>query len=118
MIVGGSIAGMASAAALHRAGHEVTVYERLSYLGDQGAGLGVNTSLIEQVTGRSAVDITALPVVGVHSMIQVPGANLVVIDNPELAATTVARYHAGLRAARSTAGSISTPRTRSAERAS
>jgi 2-polyprenyl-6-methoxyphenol hydroxylase-like FAD-dependent oxidoreductase len=77
VVVGGSIAGMAAAAVLHRLGSDVTVMERLKQLGDRGAGLVVDISLIEKVTARTAADIVALPVSAIHSMIQQPGAELV-----------------------------------------
>lgn len=55
VIVGGSIVGLSSALALARVGAEVTVLERSS-LGelDVGGGLGVDVSLLQEVTGATS----------------------------------------------------------------
>ena len=62
VIVGGSISGLAAASVLRRSGYQVLVVERSGPLGDQGAGLAVDTSLIAEVTGRARGQVCAVPV--------------------------------------------------------
>jgi 2-polyprenyl-6-methoxyphenol hydroxylase-like FAD-dependent oxidoreductase len=63
-IIGGSIAGCATAALLHRAGHDVTVFERSeSDLVSRGAGIGTPTTVWQDMLARGLVDGT-LPTVG------------------------------------------------------
>jgi len=58
-IVGGSIAGCATAALLHRAGHEVTVFERSeSGLVSRGAGILMVTASWQDMTARGLLDGT------------------------------------------------------------
>lgn len=58
-IVGGSIAGCAAAALLHRAGHDVTVFERSeSGLVSRGAGILVLTAAWQDMTARGLLDET------------------------------------------------------------
>ena len=60
-IVGGSIAGCATAALLHRAGHDVTVFERSgSDLVSRGAGIGTPTAVWQDMMARGLID-GALP---------------------------------------------------------
>jgi 2-polyprenyl-6-methoxyphenol hydroxylase-like FAD-dependent oxidoreductase len=58
-IIGGSIAGCAAAAFLHRAGHDVTVFERSeSGLVSRGAGILMITASWQDVTARGILDET------------------------------------------------------------
>src|SRR5262249_47175658 len=58
-IVGGSIAGCATAALLHRAGHDVTVFERSeSDLVSRGAGILAPTSVWQDVLAPGLLDAT------------------------------------------------------------
>lgn len=51
-IIGGSLAGLACAAVLERAGAEVAVVERSTVdFADRGGGLGVDLELVKAVTG-------------------------------------------------------------------
>lgn len=56
-IVGGSIAGCTAAIELHRAGHNVTVFERSpSALKDRGAGMAAPVDTINQLIERDLID--------------------------------------------------------------
>ena len=58
-IIGGSIAGCATAALLHRAGHDVTVFERSeSGLVSRGAGIGTPTAVWQDMMARGLIDET------------------------------------------------------------
>jgi 2-polyprenyl-6-methoxyphenol hydroxylase-like FAD-dependent oxidoreductase len=58
-IIGGSIAGCATAALLHRAGHDVIVFERSgSDLVSRGAGIGTPTAVWQDVISHGLVDET------------------------------------------------------------
>jgi 2-polyprenyl-6-methoxyphenol hydroxylase-like FAD-dependent oxidoreductase len=58
-IVGGSIAGCATAALLHRAGHDVIVFERSeSDLVSRGAGIGTPTTVWQDMMARGLIDET------------------------------------------------------------
>jgi 2-polyprenyl-6-methoxyphenol hydroxylase-like FAD-dependent oxidoreductase len=58
-IIGGSIAGCAAAALLHRAGHDVTVFERsASGLVSRGAGILMHTAAWQDMTARGLLDGT------------------------------------------------------------
>jgi 2-polyprenyl-6-methoxyphenol hydroxylase-like FAD-dependent oxidoreductase len=58
-IIGGSIAGCAAAALLHRAGHDVTVFERSeSGLVSRGAGILMVTASWQDITARGILDGT------------------------------------------------------------
>jgi 2-polyprenyl-6-methoxyphenol hydroxylase-like FAD-dependent oxidoreductase len=58
-IVGGSIAGCATAALLHRAGHDVIVFERSeSDLVSRGAGIGTPTAVWQDMMARGLIDGT------------------------------------------------------------
>ena len=58
-IVGGSIAGCATAALLHRAGHDVTVFERSeSELTSRGAGIVITTAAWQDMVARGLFDGT------------------------------------------------------------
>ena len=58
-IIGGSIAGCATAALLHRAGHDVIVFERSeSGLVSRGAGIGTLTAVWQDMMARGLVDGT------------------------------------------------------------
>ena len=58
-IIGGSIAGCAAAALLHRAGHDVTIFERSeSGLVSRGAGTLMVTTSWQDVTARGILDGT------------------------------------------------------------
>ena len=58
-IIGGSIAGCATAALLHRAGHDVTVFERSeSDLVSRGAGIGTPTTVWQDMMARGLIDET------------------------------------------------------------
>jgi 2-polyprenyl-6-methoxyphenol hydroxylase-like FAD-dependent oxidoreductase len=58
-IVGGSIGGCAAAIALHRAGCEVTVFERSrGQLKDRGAGIAIPVPLHDQLVGAGYLDAT------------------------------------------------------------
>jgi 2-polyprenyl-6-methoxyphenol hydroxylase-like FAD-dependent oxidoreductase len=58
-IVGGSIAGCAAAALLHRAGHDVTVFERSeSDLVSRGAGIVITTAAWQGITAQGLFDGT------------------------------------------------------------
>ena len=58
-IIGGSIAGCATAALLHRAGHEVIVFERSeSGLVSRGAGIGTPTTVWQDMMARGLIDET------------------------------------------------------------
>jgi len=60
-IIGGSIAGCATAALLHRAGHDVIVFERSgSGLVSRGAGIGTPTAVWQDMMARGLID-GALP---------------------------------------------------------
>lgn len=56
-IVGGSIAGCTAAIELHRAGHQVTVFERSrSELKDRGAGMAAPVDTIKKLIERDLID--------------------------------------------------------------
>jgi 2-polyprenyl-6-methoxyphenol hydroxylase-like FAD-dependent oxidoreductase len=58
-IIGGSIAGCATAALLHRAGHDVTVFERSeSGLVSRGAGIGTPTAVWQDMMACGLIDET------------------------------------------------------------
>ncbi len=58
-IIGGSIAGCATAALLHRAGHDVIVFERSeSDLVSRGAGIGTPTTVWQDMTAHGLIDET------------------------------------------------------------
>ena len=58
-VIGGSIAGCATAALLHRAGHDVVVFERSeSDLVSRGAGIGTWTTVWQDMMARGLVDET------------------------------------------------------------
>ena len=58
-IIGGSIAGCATAALLHRAGHDVTVFERSeSDLVSRGAGIGTPTAVWQDMMAHGLIDET------------------------------------------------------------
>ena len=58
-IIGGSIAGCATAALLHRAGHDVIVFERSeSDLVSRGAGIGTLPTVWQDMMARGLVDGT------------------------------------------------------------
>jgi 2-polyprenyl-6-methoxyphenol hydroxylase-like FAD-dependent oxidoreductase len=58
-IIGGSIAGCATAALLHRAGHHVTVFERSeSGLVSRGAGIAAPTALWQDMMGHGLIGAT------------------------------------------------------------
>ena len=60
-IIGGSIAGCATAALLHRAGHDVTVFERSeSDLVSRGAGILMTTAAWQDMMAHGLID-AALP---------------------------------------------------------
>jgi 2-polyprenyl-6-methoxyphenol hydroxylase-like FAD-dependent oxidoreductase len=64
-IIGGSIAGCATAALLHRAGHDVTVFERSeSDLVSRGAGIGTPTAVWQDMMAHGLIDET-LPAFGI-----------------------------------------------------
>jgi 2-polyprenyl-6-methoxyphenol hydroxylase-like FAD-dependent oxidoreductase len=66
IVVGGSLSGLCAALALAADGADVVLYERDRELGASGAGLGVERSLLGQVTGVSPFGTTetaALPVI-------------------------------------------------------
>jgi 2-polyprenyl-6-methoxyphenol hydroxylase-like FAD-dependent oxidoreductase len=59
-IIGGSIAGCAAAPLLHRAGHDVTVFERsASGLVSRGAGILMHAAAWQDMTARGLLDETA-----------------------------------------------------------
>jgi 2-polyprenyl-6-methoxyphenol hydroxylase-like FAD-dependent oxidoreductase len=67
-IVGGSIAGCATAALLHRAGHDVTVFERSeSDLVSRGAGIGTPTTVWQDMMAHGLIDET-LPACRIDSL--------------------------------------------------
>ena len=58
-IIGGSIAGCATATLLHRVGHDVTVFERSeSDLVSRGAGIGTPTTVWQDMMARGLIDGT------------------------------------------------------------
>ena len=58
-IIGGSVAGCATAALLYRAGHDVTVFERSeSDLVSRGAGIGTPTAVWQDMMARGLIDGT------------------------------------------------------------
>jgi 2-polyprenyl-6-methoxyphenol hydroxylase-like FAD-dependent oxidoreductase len=58
-IAGGSIAGCAAAALLHRAGHDVTVFERSgSDLVSRGAGIGMPAAVWQDMMAHGLIDET------------------------------------------------------------
>ncbi len=58
-IIGGSVAGCATAALLHQAGHDVTVFERSeSDLVSRGAGIGTPTAVWQDMMARGLIDGT------------------------------------------------------------
>ena len=58
-IIGGSIAGCATATLLHRAGHDVIVFERSeSDLVSRGAGIGTPTTVWQDMMTRGLIDET------------------------------------------------------------
>jgi 2-polyprenyl-6-methoxyphenol hydroxylase-like FAD-dependent oxidoreductase len=58
-IIGGSIAGCATAALLHRAGHDVIVFERSgSDLVSRGAGIGTPATVWQDMMARGLIDET------------------------------------------------------------
>jgi 2-polyprenyl-6-methoxyphenol hydroxylase-like FAD-dependent oxidoreductase len=58
-IIGGSIAGCATAALLHRAGHDVIVFERSeSGLVSRGAGIATPTAVWQDMMARGLIDAT------------------------------------------------------------
>jgi 2-polyprenyl-6-methoxyphenol hydroxylase-like FAD-dependent oxidoreductase len=58
-VIGGSIAGCATAALLHRAGHEVIVFERSeSDLVSRGAGILAPTAVWQDVMAHGLLDAT------------------------------------------------------------
>jgi 2-polyprenyl-6-methoxyphenol hydroxylase-like FAD-dependent oxidoreductase len=67
-IVGGSIAGCATAALLHRAGHDVTVFERSeSDLVSRGSGIGTPVAVWQDMMARGLIDET-LPAFRIDSL--------------------------------------------------
>ena len=67
-IVGGSIAGCATAALLYRAGHDVIVFERSgSDLVSRGAGIGTPTAVWQDMIARGLIDET-LPAFRIDSL--------------------------------------------------
>jgi 2-polyprenyl-6-methoxyphenol hydroxylase-like FAD-dependent oxidoreductase len=67
-IIGGSIAGCATATLLHRAGHNVIVFERSeSDLVSRGAGIGTPTALWQDMVARGLID-ESLPAFRVGSL--------------------------------------------------
>jgi 2-polyprenyl-6-methoxyphenol hydroxylase-like FAD-dependent oxidoreductase len=67
-IVGGSIAGCATAALLHRAGHDVIVFERSeSDLVSRGAGIGTPTTVWQDMMAHGLIDET-LPAFRIDSL--------------------------------------------------
>ena len=61
-VIGGSVAGCSTAALLHRAGHDVIVFERSeSDLVSQGAGIGTPTTVWQDMMARGLIDGTSLP---------------------------------------------------------
>ena len=67
-IIGGSIAGCATGALLHRAGHDVTVFERSkSDLVGRGSGIGTPTAVWQAMMARGLIDET-LPAFRIDSM--------------------------------------------------
>src|SRR6185437_11669638 len=67
-IVGGSIAGCATAALLPRARHDVTVFERSeSDLVSRGAGIGTPVAVWQDMMARGLIDET-LPAVRIDSL--------------------------------------------------
>src|SRR6476619_7513167 len=65
-IIGGSIAGCATAALLHRAGHYVIVFERSeSDLVSRGAGIGTPTAVWEDMMAHGLIDET-LPAIRIN----------------------------------------------------
>ena len=67
-IIGGSIAGCATAALLHRAGHDVTVFERSeSDLVSRGSGIGTPTAVWQDMMARGLID-EILPAFRIDSM--------------------------------------------------
>jgi 2-polyprenyl-6-methoxyphenol hydroxylase-like FAD-dependent oxidoreductase len=66
IVVGGSLSGLCAVLALAADGAEVVLFERDHELGDGGAGLGVERSLLGKITDASpfgAADTAALPVI-------------------------------------------------------
>jgi 2-polyprenyl-6-methoxyphenol hydroxylase-like FAD-dependent oxidoreductase len=58
-IIGGSVAGCAAAALLHRAGHDVIVFERSeSGLVSRGAGIGTQTAVWQDMMAHGLTDET------------------------------------------------------------
>jgi len=67
-MVGGSIAGCATAALLHRAGHDVIVFERSgSDLVSRGAGIGTPAAVWQEMMARGLID-EALPAFRIGSL--------------------------------------------------
>jgi 2-polyprenyl-6-methoxyphenol hydroxylase-like FAD-dependent oxidoreductase len=67
-IIGGSIAGCATAALLHGVGHEVIVFERSeSDLVSRGAGIGTPTAVWQDMMARGLIDET-LPAFRISSL--------------------------------------------------
>ena len=67
-IIGGSIAGCATAALLHRAGHDVTVFERSeSDLVSRGSGIGTPMTVWQDMMARGLIDET-LPAFRIDSL--------------------------------------------------
>jgi len=58
-VIGGSVAGCATAALLHRVGHDVIVFERSgSDLVSRGAGIGTPTAVWQDMMARGLIDET------------------------------------------------------------
>lgn len=82
LVIGGSVGGLMAASLLHRAGWNVTVFERaVGNLAGRGAGLGVSQELVD-IMARAGARFEASAGVMHHSMAWMERDGSVVFDHP------------------------------------
>jgi 2-polyprenyl-6-methoxyphenol hydroxylase-like FAD-dependent oxidoreductase len=100
LVIGGSVGGLFAGCLLHRAGHDVTVYERAAGdLAGRGAGLGISTELLE-VMARAGASFDASSGVSQREHVWMERTGEIVFRHPRnLMASAWARVYQPLRAA-------------------
>jgi 2-polyprenyl-6-methoxyphenol hydroxylase-like FAD-dependent oxidoreductase len=100
IVIGGSVGGLFAGCLLHKAGCEVTVYERaLGDLAGRGAGLGISAELVEVMT-RAGAAFDARSGVAQREHLWMERSGEIVFRHPRnLMASAWARVYQPLRAA-------------------